>query len=92
MHRVLISDQVAAFVRRQPPERKKVLRAGLDALAQGKGDILPLEENLAGFWRLRVGRFRIVFDYEDSTTIRCLFIEERRLVYEVFAAMLKERL
>ena len=60
-------------------------------MAKGKGDVLPLEENLAGFWRLRVGRFRVVFDYEDSSTIRCIFIEEHRLVYEVFAAMLKER-
>jgi mRNA interferase RelE/StbE len=92
MFKLKISDQVIAFVRKQAPERRKTLRTGLDALAKGKGDILPLEENLAGFWRLRIGRFRIVFDYEDSTTIRCLFIEERRLVYEVFASMLKEHL
>ena len=92
MPKLTVSDQVVAFVRKQPPERKKTLRAGLDALAQGKGDILPLEENLAGFWRLRIGRFRVVFDYEDSATIRCLYIEERRLVYEVFASMLKEHL
>jgi mRNA interferase RelE/StbE len=92
MHKLRISEQVVAFVRKQPPEREKALRAGLDELAHGKGDILPLEENLAGFWRLRIGRFRVVFDYENSTTVRCIFAEERRLVYEVFAAMMKERL
>ncbi len=92
MFKLKISDQVVAFVRKQAPERRKALRAGLDELAKGHGDILPLEENLAGFWRLRIGRFRIVFDYEDSTTIRCIFIEERRLVYEVFASMLKQHL
>lgn len=92
MPKLKISDQVIAFVRKQAPERRKALRDGLDALARGKGDILPLEENLAGFWRLRIGRFRVVFDYENSTTIRCIFVEERRLVYEVFAAMLKEHL
>ena len=92
MFKLKISDQVIAFVRKQAPERRKALRAGLDELAKGKGDILPLEETLAGFWRLRVGRFRVIFDYENSTTIRCIFVEERRLVYEVFAAMLKEHL
>ena len=71
---------------------RKLCALGLTHWRRAKADILPLEENLAGFWRLRVGRFRIVFDYESSTTIRCLFIEERRLVYKVFAAMLKERL
>lgn len=92
MFKLKISDQVITFVRKQPPERRKALRTGLAELAKGKGDTLPLEENLSGFWRLRVGRFRVVFDYENSTTIRCIFVEERRLVYEVFAAMLKEHL
>ncbi len=92
MRKVLVSEQVTVFMRKQAPEPRRALREALDRLKEGKGDVLALEENLRGYWRLRVGRYRVVFDYEDGGTIRCIFVEDRRLVYEVFAAMMKERL
>jgi len=59
--------------------------------ASGRGDLLALEDNLAGFWRLRVGRQRVMVA-STETEIRCLFVEERRLVYEIFAALLHKGL
>jgi mRNA interferase RelE/StbE len=47
---------------------------------------------LAGYHRLRVGRFRIIFSYAADETIEVLFIEERSLVYEAFEAEFIRRL
>ncbi len=92
MARVRISAQVEAFLGRLPPEPRKKLRAALVALGKSAGDIKPLENELAGFHRLRVGRYRVVFCYAAPDTVDCVYAEERRIVYEVFAALLRERL
>ncbi len=52
-------------------------------LALSRGDILALENEFAGLYRLRVGRFRIVFRYEANARLICVFIEHRRLIYDL---------
>jgi mRNA interferase RelE/StbE len=61
-------------------------------LAREEGDRRALEDELAGFWRLRVGRFRVIYRHVAPQTIDCVFAEERKLVYELFGALLRERL
>jgi hypothetical protein len=39
-----------------------------------------------------VGRFRIVIRELDGDRIDCVLAEERRLVYELFAAQLRKKL
>jgi mRNA interferase RelE/StbE len=34
----------------------------------------------------------VVFRYVEPRTIDCIFVEERKLVYEIFAALLSEKL
>lgn len=80
---VEISEQVRAFVATLHPEHRRAIKKALKDLAAGKGDIAPLEEELTGFHRLRVGRYRVVFFYAGDGTIRCFFIEQRRLVYDL---------
>jgi len=92
MYKVRISTQVESFLRRVAPEPRRKLKGAIGGLARQQGDVKVLEDDLAGFWRLRVGRFRVVFCYTDIQTIDCIFVEERRLVYEVFGALLKEKL
>jgi mRNA interferase RelE/StbE len=58
--RILASDQVAGWLRNLPPEAKRRVRAALKALKRWQGDIKPLRGELEGFYRLRVGRYRIV--------------------------------
>ena len=58
-----LSDQVVAFVRRLAPQPRQALRSALRSLAEGRGDIRALEADLAGFYRLRVSRFRVIFHY-----------------------------
>jgi hypothetical protein len=62
-------------------------------LEEGKGDIRPLEKELEGYCRLRVGDYRIIFRYISTNSgprCMCAFIETRAVVYEAFAAVLSE--
>ena len=92
MHKVRTSPQVDSFLQTLPPDAKHKLRQAIGNLAYGKGALRSLENELSGFSRLKLGRYRVVFCYVKPMTIDCVFAEERKLVYEVFAALLKENL
>jgi len=87
-----VSLEILEFVRRQSPEPRRLLREGLRKLAREEGDIKALQGDLEGFFRMRIGHFRLVFRYESGTQIRCLLLERRALIYEVFSSMVKDRL
>lgn len=93
---VEVSTQVHDFIRRQPPESRRRLRLALRALAEERGDIRALEGPLTGVYRLRVGRYRVLFGYGmrrgGRPVIQCLFAESRDVVYEVFEQLMAERL
>jgi len=55
MIEVRIQEEVLQFLRTLPPKPKRALREALRDLAEEKGDILPLTDELDGFHRLRVG-------------------------------------
>jgi len=54
-------------------------------LARSEGDTQALEGPLRDYHRLRVGPYRIVFQYSTPKTIDCVFAETRGIVYEIFA-------
>lgn len=81
--RVNLAEQVLVFTAKLHPEHRRQIKAALKDLMLDKGDILPLENELSGLYRLRVGGFRIVFRYETDGEIVCFFIERRRLVYDL---------
>ena len=78
--------QIIYYVRRLAPEPRRAIRHALKELAHDRGDINALEGTLAGYYRLRVGRHRIIFRYAADEAIEAVFIEERSLVYDVFEA------
>jgi mRNA-degrading endonuclease RelE of RelBE toxin-antitoxin system len=94
--KVEVSEQVAAFVRRQAPEPRRRLRLALRRLASERGDIRALEGPLRGYHRLRVGPFRVVFattaDTGQPACIHCLFAERRDIVYTVFSRVLQRNI
>jgi mRNA interferase RelE/StbE len=55
----------------------------LQDLREGRGDIKALEANLTGYYRLRVGKLRVICCYAVDGVIEVVFVEERSLVYEV---------
>lgn len=71
---------------------RRSVRRALESLDRGRGDIKALEEDLAGYYRLRVGAHRPVFRYVTEggdRHIRAVFAERRRMMYELFAQMLR---
>lgn len=91
MIEVVLQQEVLDYLRKLPPQPKQALRKAIRDLAQEQGDILPLTDELDGFHRLRVGRYRIIFRYEIDEFHRrivCIYVAQRKWVYEVFQSRL----
>ncbi len=90
--RVELDPQVVDFVRSLAPEPRQRLRSALRGLANERGDLKPLEAELAGYTRLRVGSYRVIvrfFMVNKERIARCVFAERRSLVYELFTEILR---
>ena len=90
---VRIQDEVMDYLRRLAPQPRHALRLAIKDLAQENGDIKALTDELEGFYRLRVGSHRIVFQYQviaDLRMITCVFAGPRKWIYEVFQSRLLE--
>jgi mRNA-degrading endonuclease RelE of RelBE toxin-antitoxin system len=88
---IKLSRKVVDFVRSQAPEPRHQLRLALRFLVRGRGDVKALEGQLAGYERLRVGPYRVIFR-RRPTTIECIFAERRSIIYEVFAEQMRQKL
>jgi len=82
--RILASDQVANWLRNLPPEPKQRVRAALKGLERWQGDIKPLQGELEGFCRLRVGGYRIVCRMIGRSLVQLEYADTRDVVYEAF--------
>ncbi len=92
---VRIAPQVEEFVKSLAPEPRQALRRAIKGLAKEAGDIKALEGKLAGWKRLRVAGFRVLFKETAERGIRvinCVFANYRSVVYEMFAQLLAAEL
>ena len=81
------SDQVVEALRTCHPKGRRKIRRALDDLARGAlQDTQPLEDELAGFFRLRVGRFRVIYRLSESKKVMVEYLAPRKMVYESFKA------
>ncbi len=90
---VRIQDEVVDYLRRLAPQPRHALRLAIKDLAHEKGDIKALTDDLEGFYRLRVGSHRVVFQYQiisEQRVITCVFAGPRNWIYEVFQSRLLE--
>lgn len=81
--RVEIPPPVAELVRHLPPDVKRGVKQALRASASNPelGELLQGE--LAGLWRYRVRRFRIVYEVvRRRRIIRVYAVGHRRRIYE----------
>lgn len=93
MMKVRLQEEVLEYLRKLPPQPRHALKLGIKELAQERGDIKSLTEELEGFHRLRIGSHRVIFEYEmiqGIRTITCVFAGSRRWIYEVFQSRLGE--
>lgn len=90
---VRLQDEVVDYIRRLAPQSRHALRLAIKDLAHEKGDIRALTDDLEGFYRLRVGSHRVVFQYQmvsGQRLITCVFAGPRKWIYEVFQSRLLE--
>lgn len=93
MTEVRVQEEVLDYLRRLAPEPRHAIRVGIKGLAQEAGDIRALTDGLEGFYRLRVGSHRVVFEYEvigGKRVATCVYAGSRKWVYEVFQSRLME--
>lgn len=87
-YRIRPSHQVIEFTNKLPPETRGKCKRSLAALNGWKGDILPLQRAMAGFYRLRVGDYRFIFAVRAGMVVDVVFAQERDVVYTLFEAMI----
>jgi mRNA-degrading endonuclease RelE of RelBE toxin-antitoxin system len=89
--KVRVSRQVEGFLKTLAPEPRRKLRLALKGVADDKGDLKLLEGKLSGFWRLRVGNIRVVFEVKalgGARVIFCFYADYRSIVYMVLEQLL----
>lgn len=88
---VLVEAQPLAFIRRQPPDARKKLRAAIHAIERGDSLPDPLDDELEGFYKLRVENYRLIFKHESGNkapSFKVVFTERRSVVYEMFCQLI----
>lgn len=86
--KVRISQQVWEYLQVLAPGPRRKVRLGIRQLQQGLGDIVPLQGDLEGFYRLRIQSHRLIFRYvleNKKQMISCEFIAPRDIVYQFFS-------
>lgn len=90
---VRIQQEVLDYLNLLAPQPRHALKVAIKGLAQEKGDIRALCDELEGFHRLRVGSNRVIFEYQlidEKRTITCVFAGPRKWIYEVFHNRISE--
>ena len=84
-YQVQIGPQVRAFQATLGVQFRRDMKQAIRELARDRGDTRALREELLGWHRLKVGHYRLIFRYAEGRVIQCVYLNERKLVYEIFA-------
>ena len=84
--RIRLEAQVVEFLNARPPEFRRRAKQALLGLADWEGDIRPLRDELEGYYRLRVERYRFLFS--SGKEIVVLYAGPRSTAYETFEALI----
>ncbi len=79
------SDQVVAALKELHPGASRDTRRALDDVNLGKKRYVhALTDQLAGFWRLRVGKYRVVMRKDETGELIAEFLGPRTTIYRSF--------
>lgn len=85
-----IPPHVAKLIRHLPPDLKRSIKQALRFLSARPFSGEPLLRDLAGLWKYKVRRFRIIYELDrKDRIIRIFAIGHRRAVYEELADRLR---
>ena len=95
--KVNVAHQVSEYIKRLAPDSRKRLRRAIRLLEEEKGDIKALEDDLHGYYRVKVSSYRIIFAYRGTKRsgppeIDVLFCEHRNTVYETLSELTSQGL
>lgn len=95
--KVNVAHQVGEYIRRLAPDSRKRLRRAISLLEEERGDIKALEDDLHGYYRVKVRSYRIIYAYRGTKRpgppeIDVLFCEHRNTVYETFSELTSQGL
>jgi mRNA-degrading endonuclease RelE of RelBE toxin-antitoxin system len=76
--------EAAKWLRNLLPDSKRRVRAAPRGLERWQGDVKPFQGELGGFYRLRVGGYRIVCRAVSKSVIHLEYADTRDVVYEAF--------
>jgi len=84
--RISASEQVQLWLTGLTPDTKRQVRGALRVLGtSGRGlDIKTLGGELEGFYRLRIGAYRVVYHHGPARTVYLDYADLRDEVYEAF--------
>ena len=83
VYRPDIPTHVAEIIRHLPPTLKRSVKQALQSLSSPPFSGEPMLRELAGLWKYKVRRFRIVYGVDrKNRTIKIFAIGHRREVYE----------
>jgi len=89
-YRTDIPPHIAKIVRHLPPDLNRGVKQALRSLRADSIAGTPLIGELAGLWRIKVRRFRIVYAPDrKARLIRIFAIAHRREVYEKTADLFR---
>lgn len=89
-YRLDIPSHVADVLRHLSPDLKRDIKQALRLLSADPFSGTPLIGQLAGLWRIKVRRFRIVYaPHRKAQQVRIFAIAHRREVYEETAELLR---
>lgn len=80
MYRLVIDDEARKALKRLPGHiRQRVARA-IDSLKQNPRpvDAKPLEDELIGYWRLRIDNYRVIYTIDDEIIVVEVIRVDRR--------------
>jgi len=92
VYRPDIPPHLAEIVRHLPPELKRGIKQAFRSLSADPFAGVPLTGELTGLWRMKVRRFRIIYEPDrKARMIRIFAIGHRREVYEEIAERLRQQ-
>ena len=89
--KIKVGEPVEKFIQSLAPGPRRAVRQGLKGLECDKGNLKRLEGRLAGYFRLRVGKIRVIFKADavrGERVIFCIYANYRNVVYELFQQLL----
>ena len=90
-YKPVIPPEVAEVIRHLSPEVNAV-KAAIRAIAANPAAGQPLQRELAGYWKFRVRRFRILYRVDRATKVlRITAVGERRSIYEEVADIIRSQ-